>query len=162
MKRWMKRLVILCAVILVPVLFNAVIMLVNDGIAHSMEKEILACPLPENTELLDSISIAAKVEGNGNGMQYNSGILVRSELDEEELANHYEKYVQGFKERFGMKPWLIVERQETPVIYDYRDYSFDNWQPGGNHYRVFLTIETIVGCEDTFGEALLNMDLREH
>ena len=162
MKRWVKRLVILCAVILVPVLFNVVIMRVNDGIADSMEKEILACPLPEHTELLDSISIAAKVYGSGNGMQYNSCILVRSELDEEELANHYEKYVQGFKERFGMKPWLIVEHMETPVIFEYQDYCFDNWQPGEENYRVFIYIGSTVGYEETLGEALLNMDLRGH
>ena len=162
MKRWVKRLIILCAVILVPVLFNIAIMRVNDGIADSMEKEILSCPLPENTELLDSISIAAKVEGNGNGMQYNSGILVRSELDERELAEHYEKYAQGFKERFGMKPYLVVERMETPVIFEYRDYSFKNWQPGEKNYRVFIYIGSTVGCEETLGEALLNMDLRGH
>ena len=162
MTRWVKRLMILCAVILVPVLFNVVIMRVNDGIAHSMEQEILSCPLPENTELLDSISIAAKVYGNGNGMQYNSGILVRSELDESELREHYAKYAHGFKERFGMKPYLSVERMETPVIFEYRDYSFDNWQPGGKNYRVFLIVETVAGCEETIGEALLNMDLRGH
>ena len=162
MKRWVKRLMILAFVILVPVLFNLVIMWVNDGIADSMEKEILSCPLPEHTELLDSISIAAKVYGSGNGMQYNSGILVNTELDERALREHYAKYVHGFRERFGMKPYLSVERQETPVIFEYRDYSFDNWQPGGNHYRVFLTIETIVGYEGTLGEALLNMDLRGH
>jgi len=162
MKQWLKRLAVLGIVILVPILFNIAIMCVNDFIADGMEGEILACALPENTELLDSISIAAKVYGNGNGMQYNSGILVRSDLNEEELMQHYEKYVQGFKERFGMKPYLSVERMETPIIFEYQDYSFDNWQSGGKNYRIFLTIETIVGCEETLGEALLNMDLRGH
>ena len=51
-----------------------------------MEKELCETPLPEKTELIESISRAGKLTGNGNGMQYFGAILIRSDLSLEELV----------------------------------------------------------------------------
>ena len=64
----------------------------NDMIAKRTEKELKHTSLPENTEIIDSISIAGKLTGNGNGMQYFGAILIKTDLSEEELNNYYNQY----------------------------------------------------------------------
>ena len=54
-----------------------------------MEKELCETPLPEKTELIESISRAGKLTGNGNGMQYFGAILIQSELSLKELDDYY-------------------------------------------------------------------------
>ena len=86
MKTVLKAITIfICVIVLIPVLFYATISIVNNCIANNIEQQLIALELPENTELSDSISIAAKIFGNGNGMQYFGAILVTSDLSEDEL-----------------------------------------------------------------------------
>ena len=44
--------------------------LINNHTAYKVEKKLCETPLPEKTELIESISRAGKLTGNGNGMQY--------------------------------------------------------------------------------------------
>ena len=83
--------IFICVIVLIPVLFYATI---------SIEQQLIALELPENTELSDSISIAAKIFGNGNGMQYFGAILVTSDLSEDELKEYYAQ----FDEKYFVKP----------------------------------------------------------
>ena len=71
------------------VLSHVVIYVVNNHIAKGMERQLLDCPLPPNTEMLDSASIAGKMQGNGNGMQWFGIILIKSEMNEDELSKWY-------------------------------------------------------------------------
>ena len=57
-----------------------------------VEKELCATPLQENTQLIDSVSKAGKLTGNGNGMQYLGAILIQSELTMEQLDSYYSHY----------------------------------------------------------------------
>ncbi|MDU1324728.1 MAG: hypothetical protein E6933_05960 [Clostridiales bacterium] len=57
-----------------------------------VEKKLCAAPLPENTQLIDSVSKAGKLTGNGNGMQYLGAILIQSELTMEQLDSYYLHY----------------------------------------------------------------------
>ena len=66
--------------------------IINNTIASNIEKTLKKTPLPDATELCDSVNIAGKITGNGNGMQYFGAILIKSSLSEEALDDYYSKY----------------------------------------------------------------------
>ena len=76
--------IVLCFIMSIPI--------VNDYCAYMVEKELCATPLPENTQLIDSVSKAGKLTGNGNGMQYLGAILIKSGLAMEQLDSYYSHY----------------------------------------------------------------------
>lgn len=80
---------LLVLIILAPILLFVGITVTNDSIASRVEQELAAHPLPQDTELADSLSAAGHLVGNGNGMQYMGAILVASSLTEEELRAYY-------------------------------------------------------------------------
>ena len=63
--------------------------LINNHTAYKVEKALCEIPLPEETELIESLSQAGKLTGNGNGMQYFGAILIQSELSLKELDDYY-------------------------------------------------------------------------
>ena len=82
---------------------------INNNIAYKVEKELCETPLPEKTELIESISRAGKLTGNGNGMQYFGAILIQSELSLKELDDYYSDYRSNEWE-------CLVETQEGQSI----------------------------------------------
>ena len=86
----LKLVGILAAVVLIGGVIS--IPLINNHTAYKVEKELCETPLPEKTELIESISRAGKLTGNGNGMQYFGAILIRSDLSLEELDAYYSGY----------------------------------------------------------------------
>ncbi len=80
---------ILAAAILIGGVIS--IPLINNHTAYKVEKALCEIPLPEETELIESLSQAGKLTGNGNGMQYFGAILIRSELSLEELDIYYSR-----------------------------------------------------------------------
>lgn len=98
---------ILAAVVLIGGSLS--IPLVNNFIAYKVEKALCEIPLPEKTELIESLSQAGKLTGNGNGMQYLGAILIRSELSLEELDVYYSDYRDNEWE-------YLVEAQEGKSI----------------------------------------------
>ena len=84
----------LVGILVAVVLIGGVISIssINNNIAYKVEKELCETPLPEKTELIESISRAGKLTGNGNGMQYFGAILIRSDLSLEELDAYYSGY----------------------------------------------------------------------
>ncbi len=82
-------LILLIIVLIFPVLYVAISYTLNDLIAYDIENDLKNIPLPENTELVDSVSNAGKIIGNGNGMQYYGAIVVSSQLSLEELTEYY-------------------------------------------------------------------------
>ena len=81
---------ILAAVVLIGGVVS--IPLINNHTAYKVEKTLCEIPLPEETELIESLSQAGKLTGNGNGMQYFGAILIRSDLSLEELDAYYSRY----------------------------------------------------------------------
>ena len=73
--------IVLCFIMLIPI--------ANDLCAYMVEKELRETSLPEQTVLIESISKAGKLTGNGNGMQYFGAILVQSEQTLEQLDDFY-------------------------------------------------------------------------
>lgn len=151
----MKKLAIAALLLLLPAALYAGIVNVNDSIAIGLETALLEYPLPPDTELLDSVAIAGKMTGNGNGMQYYGMLLITSDLPLEQLKSHYSG-------DFGEDNYLRIRQQETQMIDGNVDYWFDVWQNDKPSYCVELSRQSVVGCEDTLWEALLNVDLRGH
>ena len=86
----LRRVGILVAVVLIGGVIS--IPLINNHTAYKVEKTLCEIPLPEETELIESLSQVGKLTGNGNGMQYFGAILIRSDLSLEELDDYYSDY----------------------------------------------------------------------
>ena len=103
----LKLVGILAAVVLIGGVIS--IPLINNHTAYKVEKTLCEIPLPEETELIESLSQAGKLTGNGNGMQYFGAILIRSDLSLEELDAYYSGYRSNEWE-------CLVETQEGQSI----------------------------------------------
>ncbi len=148
---------IIIALILLPCTFTVAIMFVNDIVANKPEKELLNFALPEKTQLVESNSVAGKLYGNGNGMQYIGQLLITSELTEEELYAHYS----------ALDEWIVIKKQESSVISEYfpKD-KFKNFDSTKNNYMVEL-VRYNSGTYDSylsenFFWKLLDCDIRGH
>ena len=151
----MKKAVI--AIILTAVLLYVGIVMANNRIAEDLRKQVAGCMLPPGTELVDSVAVAGKMEGNGNGMQYYGAALVHSDLDEGPLRVWYEAQLPVADEEY-----LWVSRQETPVLFEYQKPRFKDFQDDGHYYCVMLAHNSASGAEDTLWEELLDCDIRGH
>lgn len=122
-------LIILLILIFLLIIF---IPITNNLIANGIESEIKNIPLPQDTEIIDSISIAGKLTGNGNGMQYFGAILIKSNLDIIELENYYKSYRKN--------EWsLNIKKQDTTHIdvIDHGEYSFSSRGSLDNCYIIY-------------------------
>lgn len=129
MKMFLKLLAFfICFLILLPVLFYSTIAIVNNCIANNIEQQLIALDLPKDTELTDSISIAEKLFGNGNGMQYFGAILVTSELSEEELKEFYSQFDKDF---------FVEKKEDNFVISEKYNHTFSNFYPNKNNYMIW-------------------------
>ncbi len=102
----MKKASILVVIVVLLVGFIVSIPLVNNFSAKNIEKQLIGIDLPNNTELIESISKADKLVGNGNGMQYFGAMLIRSDQSLEELSAYYSHKLDN----------IIVRKQKTGKI----------------------------------------------
>ena len=109
----------ICVLLLIPVMLYGFVVLKNNAIAKALEQELQTTPLPEDAILLDSVSIAGKLVGNGNGMQYMGSILIATDMSEEELQDFYGKTFENVQ----------IRKQEAPAIdfIDRKGYSFESF-----------------------------------
>ena len=120
---------VIIAFVLLPWIFAISVMFTNDIIANRPEKELLNFALPKKTYVVESNSVAGKLYGNGNGMQYIGQLLVTTELTEEELYDHYSV----------IDKWVTVKKQVSPIITEYfPKHSFKNFDSSKNNYMVEL------------------------
>ena len=126
----LKLVGILAAVVLIGGVIS--IPLINNHTAYKVEKTLCEIPLPEETELIESLSQAGKLTGNGNGMQYFGAILIRSDLSLEELDAYYSRY------RSNEWEYLvdIQEGQEIEVV-DHGTLQFTKQIEGKGYYIVY-------------------------
>ena len=120
-----------------------------------MEKELCETPLPEKTELIESISRAGKLTGNGNGMQYFGAILIRSDLSLEELDAYYSGYRSNEWE-------CLVETQEGQSIevIDHETLQFSEEIEDSGYYIVNLIERLNCGIRiniDTIGSSIAHI-----
>ena len=126
----LKLVGILVAVVLIGGVIS--ISFINNNIAYKVEKELCETPLPEKTELIESISRAGKLTGNGNGMQYFGAILIRSDLSLEELDAYY----SGYRSNEWECLVKIQEGQSIEVI-DHGGLQFSEEIKGSGYYIVY-------------------------
>ncbi len=95
----------------------------NDIIANQTKKELLKTKLPNNTNIIDSISIAGKLTGSGNGMQYFGGILVKTDLSKEDLEEYYKQF------RKNEWSFLISKQSSSKIdVIEHGDYRFKKYK----------------------------------
>lgn len=80
-------LVVFAAVLIVP---QMTVSNVNDAAARDVETRLLEAPLPDGAELIESMSPAGKLSGNGNGIQYLGALLIRSDQTTSGLQASYD------------------------------------------------------------------------
>lgn len=120
---------LLCLVIL---FFAVIIPLNNNHIASEVAKDIVSVPLPEDTQLIERKSLAGKLVGNGNGMQYFGAVLIKSSLSLEEVKQHYASHTDN--------DWTYcVEKQQSSRIdvIEHSVLSFDTAVEGEGFYIVY-------------------------
>ena len=141
----------------VVIIFQVAIRITNNSIAKGLEKELLACEHPTDVDVIDSMSVAGKMEGNGNGMQWFGIILVKSDMTEDMLREWYKNQLTT-----GENEDISVLKQETSKVFEYSPWNFKNYSDEGNYYQVRLMRYSAVGFEKSIWESILNSDLRGH
>ncbi len=126
----LKLVGILAAIVLIGGVIS--IPLVNNYTAYKVEKALCEIPLPKETELIESLSQAGKLTGNGNGMQYFGAILIRSDLSLEELDAYYSDYRSNEWE-------CLVEAQkgQSIEVIDHGGLQFSEEIKDSNYYIVY-------------------------
>lgn len=71
----------------------AAIPAVNDRAAEELAHELSSLSPPDGTVVIESVSAAGNLTGNGNKMQYFAAILVSSDSSAEELYDYYRDLV---------------------------------------------------------------------
>ncbi len=148
-------LTLLIVIIALPFVSYAGIVITNNCIADKIEKDLVKYQMPSDTELLDSISIAGKLSGNGNGMQYMGAILVKSNLSAEELREYYDLDFD----------YIEVRKQENRTLdFIHHSYSFNNF-PETQEISCYSIVCWDSNRKECFGEfvsELLDFDIRGH
>lgn len=148
---------LLISLLILIVLFHAVIYVVNNFIAMGMERQLRNCLLPPESQIIESASVAGKVLGSGNGMQWYGILLIRSDMGQAELLQWYKKHVS----RTGNDE-IYVMRQDGPEMFEYGERRFHSFPNDGPCYQIQLFRNLAVGTESSIWESLLNLDLRGH
>ncbi len=99
-----------------------------EDVAIVLEETLLS----ENTVLIESVSKAGKLNGNGNGMQYFGAILIKSELSLDELNAYYSQFRENEWE-------YVVDNQESENIeeVEHGNLSFSTAISVDDYYIVY-------------------------
>ncbi len=153
-----KLLRIIIIIVLLITVFHLTIYFANNQIAEGMKQRLLNCSMPENTQLLDAQSVAGKMLGAGNGMQWYGIILVSSPMDKEALSEWFYSEIDVNKETESIE----VLKQESSYVFTDYDKQFSNYSSGEDRYQIRFSRNSNVGSETSFWESLLNSDFRGH
>lgn len=158
--KWRRVIRVMMVAVAIFLLLVAVgIPVANNAIALGLEKDLKAMPLPENTRLVESSSVAEKLTGNGNGMQYFGALLLKSDLTDRELLAHY----AGVDESELFTHWA---NYYTVLPYTGQDSTDDNVvkhlpltskEAGEGYYVVYY-----IGAGDSPLQEWLDLDIRGH
>ena len=137
--------------------FAVVVPIINNAVALGIEGDLKAIPLPANTEVIESTSVAGRLVGNGNGMQYFGAVLLKSGLSPEQLQEHYAAYrTVSFH--------CVLERQTSSALCPAGqalpgapDLSFRASVEGEGYYVLYSW-----GSAPTWLRDILNSDMRGH
>ncbi len=137
-------LIILSAAAVLIIGFAVSVPVVNGLHAKNVADGLAALPLPENTRIAEQKSIAAKLWGSGNGMDYFGALLLESGLSLEELQAHY--------------VGNVVRKQSGQHIEvtEHGNYAFKTEVSSDGYYIVYA----LGGCDCPLIELYAELDLR--
>ena len=82
--------------------------------------------------MIESLSQAGKLTGNGNGMQYFGAILIRSELSLEELETYYSDY------RSNEWEYLVeIQEGQSIKVIEHKALQFSEEIEDSGYYIVY-------------------------
>lgn len=147
----MKKILIFMGAAIMVVLIGLLIAtpISNDIVAEETAKNMADIPVPEKTEYIESASLAGKLVGNGNGMQYFGAILLKSDLSLKQLVDYYEGYSNKSCK-------YVVEKQKDQNILaiEHKELTFKADIESDRYYIVYAW-----GDNHNFFDAL---DIRGH
>lgn len=150
MKKILKILLVLLFIVL-----PLYITLVNNIIAINTRRTLEKIDVPEKSNIVDSVDIAGKLSGNGNGMQYFGAILLESDLSEAELTEYYRKY------RKDEWSFLISKQSSSRIsVVDQYGYSFKNYDESKKDK--YYIIYSWGSSKNVFLSDILDLDIRGH
>lgn len=150
----MKKILMILLVLLFIVL-PLYITLVNNIIAINTRRTLEKIDVPEKSNIVDSVDIAGKLSGNGNGMQYFGAILLESDLSEAELTEYYRKY------RKDEWSFLISKQSSSRIsVVDQYGYSFKNYDESKKDK--YYIIYSWGSSKNVFLSDILDLDIRGH
>ena len=151
-----KRIFIILLIVMfvLPIISYVGIVVANNFIADKIEKDLVSYELPPSTRLINSVSAAAKLTGNGNGMQYMGAILVDSDLSKEELKEHYSSEFD----------YIEVNEQETVNLDFIQNVSFNADIESGDktYYSIICWDDNRREILGNLISELLDFDIRGH
>ena len=113
---------------------------VNDAAARQVERELLALPVPEHTQVLDSASEAGRFAGAGNGMEYLGAVLIKSALSQKDIEGHYSgsaAVLAPGDDEGRLSSWATQRFPEATVHNTYIIYAFGE-APSEFHRQIDL------------------------
>lgn len=136
--KYLKRALVLtlCYNILkVVCVIGVLVPLHNSYIANEIEDSLLETPLPENTVFIESINATGKLTGSDSDINFFGGMLIKSELTEDELNEYYSEMREDHND-------YLIESQDTAEIsvIENGDYSFEHLENAvdfENYYLVY-------------------------
>lgn len=145
--------ILLITIIALPFITYIGIVITNNCIANEIEKDLVSYELPSNTTLVDSISVASKLTGSGNGMQYMGALLVKSDLNSTELKEYYDVNFD----------FVEVQKQVSPKLDFIRTIYFNAvLEPENTYYSIICWDSNRRELLGDFITELLDFDIRGH
>ena len=126
--KWAMPFIVVLFIMIVPIITRTI----NNDIAYQTAQDVKAIALPDKTEYVEMFSAAGKLVGNGNGMQYLGGILIKSELPIDSIRAYYSQYASNEWE-------YLVDKQEGNYIrfVEHGEVSLHTNVDGDNFYIVY-------------------------
>lgn len=146
----MKTIKALAFLILVVLSFELLLIIINNIIAERIRLELVKIPTPVTSNIVESISIAGKIYGCGNGIQYTGAILIASEESLQQVEAHYSAYSSEYE----------VASLENSELARYFHVSIS---PSVPYYIVSITKDVENGSlQESIIYDILSSDFRAH
>ena len=126
--KWAMPFIVVLFIMIVPIITRTI----NNDIAYQTAQDVKAIALPDKTEYVEMFSAAGKLVGNGNGMQYLGGILIKSELPIDSIRAYYSQYASNEWE-------YLVDKQNGNYIQfiEHGEVPLQTNVDGDNFYIVY-------------------------
>ena len=151
--------IFIAVLLLLSVAFQITVKAVNNNIASKVEEELLSIPLPEDTELADSLSGCGKLisKTNDPGMTYQAAILIKSELSLGKLSDYYFEYHTDYNSIGICKTTHSDARLDIVGSYEFENFK----NTDGKYYVVTCTGER-TDCVPELWNRILDLDIRAY